>query len=197
MTKLTDSAGAKETPSYEGNFEVPNSLKQELKKRKWVQELMPSCPMWLTPSWPMWLMPWSKRACQKRNFRKNWIRPENCESLTKVWVNESIWDHLTPAGCLQDVRLQKVQTSIFKGMCALTTMIDKCLDHIPLLPNRNNLLQLSTDALALFANPNSELNQCQRELIKPDVHHEYKHLCSSSLAMTDPLFGDDLPKQVK
>ena len=43
-------------------------------------------------------------------------RPENCESLTKVRVNHSIWDHLTPAVRSQDVRLQKVQTSIFKGM---------------------------------------------------------------------------------
>ena len=51
--------------------------------------------------------------------------------------------------------------------------------------------------LALFANANSKLNQRGRELIKPDLHDEYKHLCSSSLAITDQLFGDDLPKQVK
>ena len=82
-------------------------------------------------------------------------------------------------------------------MCALTTMIDKCLDHIPSLQNGNDLLQLATDALALFANANSELNQRRREFIKPDLHDEYKHLCSSSLAITDQLFGDDLPKQVK
>ena len=82
-------------------------------------------------------------------------------------------------------------------MCALTTMIDKCLDHIPSLPNGNDLLQLATDALALVANANSELNQRRRELIQPDLHDEYKHLCSSSLAVTDQLFGDDLPKQVK
>ena len=116
---------------------------------------------------------------------------------TKVPVNQSIWDHLTPAVRSQDVRLQKVQTSIFKGICALTTMIDKCLDHIPPLQNENDLLQLATDALALFANANSELNQRLRELVKPDLHDEYKHLCSSSLAITDQLFGDDLPKQVK
>ena len=34
-------------------------------------------------------------------------------------------------------------------------------------------------------------------MIKPDLHDEYKHLCSSSLAITDQLFGNDLPKQVK
>ena len=108
-----------------------------------------------------------------------------------------MWDHITPAVRSQDVRLQKMQTSIFKGICALTTMIDKCLDHIPSLPKGNDHLQLSTDALALSANANSELNQRRGELIKPDLHNEYKHLCSSSLAITDQSFGYDLPKQVK
>ena len=35
------------------------------------------------------------------------------------------------------------------------------------------------------------LNHRRRELIKPDRHHDYKHLCSSSLAITDQLFGDE------
>ena len=98
-------------------------------------------------------------------------RPESCESLTKVCVNQSICDHLTPAVRSQDVRQQKVQTSIFKGMCALTMMVYKCPDHIPLIPNGNDLLKSATDALALFANANSELNQRRRELIKPVYAH--------------------------
>ncbi|XP_068745049.1 uncharacterized protein [Montipora capricornis] len=192
VTKLTDSAGAQETPSNEGNFEVLNSLKQELKKEETGPrvnaELANVVNAMVKEGLP------EEKLQEKLN---KYHRPENCESLTKVRVNQSIWDHLTPAVRSQDVRLQKVQTSIFKGMCALTTMINKCLDHIPSLQNGNDLLQLATDALALFANANSELNQRRRELIKPDLHDEYKHLCSSSLAITDQLFGDDLPKQVK
>ncbi|XP_068721936.1 uncharacterized protein [Montipora capricornis] len=192
VTKLTDSAGAQETPSNEGNFEVLNSLKKELKKEETGPrvnaELANVVNAMVKEGLP------EEKLQEKLN---KYHRPENCESLTKVRVNQSIWDHLTPAVRSQDVRLQKVQTSIFKGMCALTTMIDKCLDHIPSLQNGNDLLQLATDALALFANANSELNQRRRELIKPDLHDEYKHLCSSSLAITDQLFGDDLPKQVK
>ena len=34
VTKLTDSAGAQEMPSIEGNFEMLNSLRQELKKEE-------------------------------------------------------------------------------------------------------------------------------------------------------------------
>jgi hypothetical protein len=82
-------------------------------------------------------------------------------------------------------------------MCALTGTIDSLLSHLQSLPAGNDILQKSTNALALFANANSELNQRRRELIKPDLHDEYKHLCSSSLAITDQLFGDDLAKQVK
>ena len=68
---------------------------------------------------------------------------------------------------------KKVHTSIFKRMHALTIIVDKCLDHIPLISNGNDLLKSATDALALFANANSKLNRRQRELIKPDLHDEY------------------------
>ena len=96
-----------------------------------------------------------------------------------------------------DVRMQKVKTSSFKGICALTGMINKLVEQILTFPVGNELLQEATDAFALFANANTELNHRQRELIRPDLHNDYKHLCSSSLAITDQLFGVDLPKQVK
>ena len=124
-------------------------------------------------------------------------RPGNCESLMKVRVNQAVWDNLTSPVRSQDVRLQKVQTSLFKGMCALTVMINKLVDQIPSFPAGNELLQEATDAFALIANANTELNHRRREFIKPDLHNDYKHLCSSSLAITDQLFGNDLPKQVK
>ena len=43
------------------------------------------------------------------------------------------------------------------------------------------------------------LNQRRRELMKPDLHSDYKHLCSSNSSVTipDQLFGDDLGKEVK
>ena len=46
--------------------------------------------------------------------------PENRESLTKVCVNQAVWDNLSLSVRLQDVKVQKVQTSLFKGICALT-----------------------------------------------------------------------------
>ena len=178
-------------PYNEGNFEVLNSLRQELKKEETGPQVNAELANVVNAMVKEGLP--EKKLQEKLKYH----RPENCESLTKVSVNQSIWDHLTPAARLQDVRLQKVQTSIIKGMCALTMTVDRCVDHIPLISNGNDLLKSATDALALFANANSELNQRQRELIKPDLHDKYKHLYSSSLAITDQLFGYDLPKQVK
>jgi len=53
--------------------------------------------------------------------------PENCESLTKVCVNQAVWDNLGPSVSAhvrsQYVKMQKVL--LFKGICALTCMINK------------------------------------------------------------------------
>ncbi|CAH3041177.1 unnamed protein product [Pocillopora meandrina] len=192
VTKLADSTGAQNMPSNEGKFEVLNSLKQELKK----EETGPSVNTELANVVNAMLKEGLPEEKLQEKLNK-YHRLENCEFLTKVRVNQPVWDHLTPTVRSQDVRLQKVQTSIFKGMCALTNMIDKLLEHLSSLPAGNDLLQKSTNALTLFANANSELNQRRREFIKPDLHEEYKHLCSSSVPITDQLFGNDLPKQVK
>ena len=49
----------------------------------------------------------------------------------------------------------------------------------------------------MLANANKEINMRRKEMIKPDLHDDYKHLCSSSIEPTSFLFGDELPKQVK
>jgi len=76
-------------------------------------------------------------------------------------------------------------------------MINKLVDQTPSFPVGNDILQEATDAFAMFANAKTELNHRHRELIKPDLHNDHKNLCSSSIPITDQLFGGDLPKQVK
>ena len=85
--------------------------------------------------------------------------PENCESLTKVCVNQAVWDNLSPAIHLQEVKVQKVQTSLFKGICALTCIINMLVEHIVPLSVGSELFQEATDAFALLANANTEFNQ--------------------------------------
>ena len=53
------------------------------------------------------------------------------------------------------------------------------------------------DGVLLLANPNQELNYPRRELMRPQLNANYRHLCSPSNPVTSLLFGDDLPKAVK
>ena len=195
VAKMANSARPetpKENPSNEGNFEVFSLLMQDLKK----EETGPAVNAELAGVVNAMIKDGLPEEMLQEKMNK-YHRPENCGSMAKVRVNQEVWDHITPHVRSQDLKLQKVQTSIFKGMCALTGCVNKLLEYLPSLPADNDLLQQSTDALALFANANNELNQRRRELIKPDLESEYRHLCSSTVAVTDQLFGDDLPKQVK
>lgn len=124
-------------------------------------------------------------------------QPENCEGLTKVRVNQLIWDNLSSTIRSQDLKFQKVQTSVVKGMTALARVTDAILKRVNEINGGKVLAQEAIDSLSLLAHANTELNNRRKELIKPDLHTDYKHLCSASTTVTAELFGDDLSKQVK
>ena len=124
-------------------------------------------------------------------------QPENCEALTKVRVNQLIWDNLSSTIRSQDLKFQKVQTAIVKGMTALARVTDAILKRVNEINGGKVLAQEAIDSLSLLAHANTELNNRRKELIKPDLHTDYKHLCSASTTVTAELFGDDLSKQVK
>ena len=184
--------GTSNTTSNEGKSKVLNRFKQDMHNDETGpnvdSELASIINMLIKDGWP------DEKLQDKMS---KYHQPGNCKDLTKVHVNQAVWDNLSPSVRSQDIRMQKVQISLFKGMCALTSMINKLVDQIPLFPVGNDMLPDATDAFAMFANANTELNHRCRELIKPDLHNDYKHLCSSSIPTTDQLFGNDLPKQVK
>ena len=120
-------------------------------------------------------------------------RPSNCEALTKVKVNQLVWDNLSSDIRSQDIRRQKVQTSLIRGLTGVVRATDKMLSCLDGIPIGNNVIQLLSDSIVLLADANTELNMRRKELIKPDLHRDYKHLCSSSIQSTSWLFGDELP----
>ena len=85
MTMLTDSAGAQRTPSNEGQFEVLNSLKQELKKEGTGPSI--NAELANVVNAKVNEGPPQEKLQEKLN---KYHRPENCKSLTKVRVNQSI-----------------------------------------------------------------------------------------------------------
>ena len=54
-------------------------------------------------------------------------------------------------------------------------MINTLAGQIVPLPVGSELLQEATDAFALLANANTELNQRRGELIKLDLRNDYMH----------------------
>lgn len=77
MTKLTDSAGAQQTPSNEGKYEVLNSLKRELKK----EVTGPSIDVELANVVNAMVKEGLPEEKLQEKLNK-YHRPENCESLT-------------------------------------------------------------------------------------------------------------------
>ena len=112
-------------------------------------------------------------------------QPENCEGyLTKVRVNQLIWDSLSSTIRSQDSKFQKVQTSIVKGMAAPACVTDVILKRVNEIEGGKVLAREAIDSLSLLAHANTWLNNRKKELAKPDLHTDYKHLCSASTTVT-------------
>ena len=110
--------------------------------------------------------------------------PTNCEVLRIPKVNAPIWDSLNSKTRSADLKLQRVQKSLIKGMIANTQGVVTPTDS-------------QQDAFTCLANANFELNMMRRELIKPDLNMKYSQLCKPTVQVTENLFGDDLSKNIK
>ena len=96
-------------------------------------------------------------------------RPQNCEALTKVKINQLIWDNLSANIRSQDLRMQKVQTSLIKGITGIVLATKKILSRIDSIPEGRDLIQGFSHGIAMLANANKEINMRRKELIKPDL----------------------------
>ncbi|XP_063966157.1 uncharacterized protein LOC129277738 [Lytechinus pictus] len=112
--------------------------------------------------------------------------PSNCRVIDTPKVNQTIWDNLSASVRTKDVKLQRVQKSLTRGISAYVSLLDP-----------NNMSSEQQDVLALLCNANFEMNALRKELIKPDLNTKFTHLCKPTNPVTKYLFGDDLGKQVK
>ena len=129
-------------------------------------------------------------------LKKQYIPPSNCESLSETRVNSNIWNNLGETARSNDLKLQKVQKYLIKGMTAIVTVIDSLIKDEPNSSKEDNIGKLM-DAVILLANADTEVNLRRRERLKPELHPSYRHLCNPSNTITSQLFGDDVPKAVK
>ena len=108
-------------------------------------------------------------------LKKQYIPPNNCEGLSETRVNTNIWNNLGETARSNDLKLQKVQKYLVKGITAVVTVVDALIKDEPNSYKEDNIGKLM-DAVILLANANTEVNLRRRERLKPELHPSYRHL---------------------
>ncbi|CAH3031028.1 unnamed protein product [Pocillopora meandrina] len=139
----------------------------------------------------------------EKNLFQKILRPENCPGLSKITVNQVIWDRVSAEARTGDVKMQRVQSALVKGTTNVALIADLVLkssedkDNIDITALLDKLWKLTEDSLCCLGAANWELVQRRREALKPQIFKDYAHLCAQKVKFTDSLFGDDVTKQIK
>ncbi|XP_030839170.1 uncharacterized protein LOC115923104 [Strongylocentrotus purpuratus] len=112
--------------------------------------------------------------------------PANCILMDAPKVNTAIWENLPAETRSRDLKLQRIQKALTKGIGAFVQTLDS-----------HNMSDTQQDALALLCNANFEMNCMRKDMIRPDMNKNYTHLCKPANPVTKLLFGDELGKKVK
>ena len=115
-----------------------------------------------------------------------YLPPSNCLTLDVPRVHPPIWDNIQATTRSRDLKLQRVEKPLVKGVTALIQSFGG--------KKTSNMQQ---DALALLCHSLYELNSLRKEFMKPDINPKYQHLCKATNPVTQYLFGDDLSQKVK
>ncbi|XP_041455403.1 uncharacterized protein LOC121408142 [Lytechinus variegatus] len=92
--------------------------------------------------------------------------PSNYKVIDAPKVNQTIWDNLSASVRTKDVKLQRVQKSLMRGISAYISLLDQ-----------NNMSSEQQDELALLCDADFEMNVLRKELIKPVLNTKFTHLC--------------------
>ena len=130
------------------------------------------------------------------DLKKQHETPENCTTLSETKVNQGAWNNLDESARSTDLKFPKVQKTLVKGIVIIVTEVNKLMGNSG-PQNVDDTVGSLKDGVLLLANANQELNYRRRELMRPQINTNYRHLCSPSNPVTSLLFGNDLPKAVK
>lgn len=120
---------------------------------------------------------------------------ENCITLSETKVNQGVRNNLDELARSTDLKFQKVQNSLVKGIIVVVSEVNKLMGNSGL--QKEDTVSALLDGVVFQANANRELNYRWREPMRPQLNTNYRHLCSPSNPVTAELFRDDLPKAVK
>ena len=116
--------------------------------------------------------------------------PSNCSALDVPKVNATIWENIKPHSRTKDLKFQRIQKALVKGITAFARSVNQ---------ESGALTDVQQDALAMLCNVHHEINCLRKESLRPDINTpQFAHLCKTSTASSSKqLFGEDLGKQVK
>ena len=110
--------------------------------------------------------------------KKQHETPENCTTLSETRVNQGVWNNLDESARSTDLKFQKVQKSLVKGIVIIVTEVNKLMGNSG-PQNVDDTVGSLMDGVLLLANANQELNYRRRELIRPQLNANYRHLRSA------------------
>ena len=96
----------------------------------------------------------------------------------------------------RDAALQGLQQRLLRGLTAVAQAMDAIVAKDEERHYESEVRTLS-DAIRFIGATNVDLCIKRRKQIKPALNSEFKRICSASTLITDNLFGDNLPQQVK
>ena len=143
---------------------------------------------------------WLQRLSDEKLKEKleKWPRPVNCDKIIVPKVNPEIWGKLSRQAKGNDLQFSRLQTHLTKvghivvksTDLLLKAKADSSKSYI------DDLVRMNTDAIALLGHVSFENSQRRRESIRPHLHKDYAALCSSTMPVTNFLFGDELQAQL-
>ena len=112
------------------------------------------------------------------DLKKQHETPENCTTLSETKVNQGVWNNLDESARSTDLKFPKVQKTLVKGIIIIVTEVNKLMGNSG-PQNVDDTVSSLKDGVLLLANANQELNYRRRELMRPQLNANYRHLRSA------------------
>lgn len=132
-------------------------------------------------------------------LRNSVLDIENTTMLVAPRLNDCVWNVVDKETCKRDSTLQNIQKCIVKGVTVMAKVADRLYQASQGgdMPDPEKEFTDLTDAVTLVLAGHHNINLFRREQIKPDLHKDFKSICSNNCPITTDLFGEDLPKRLK
>lgn len=124
---------------------------------------------------------------------------ENLNMVVAPRLNQCVWNLIPRESKTRDATLQNIQKAITKGITPIVKVVDrlkKAVQGKAPMPDTRAAIADLVEGITIVLAGHCLMNGYRRDLIKPDLHRDFKSVCSSNVPTTTDLFGDDLEKRI-